>query len=67
LPFVIFEKGANNIAPNIAIKFPESELIKVENHLTFNFRFKQDLLLQKGIGRKQYRLKDKKELGIHCG
>ncbi|MEG4986918.1 dynamin family protein [Microcoleus sp. BR0-C5] len=34
-----FENKANDIAPDIAIKFPESELIKVESHLTFNFRF----------------------------
>jgi GTPase Era involved in 16S rRNA processing len=35
-----FEKGANSRAPDIAIKFPESELIKVESNLKFNFRFK---------------------------
>nr|MBA3921128.1 GTPase [Nostocaceae cyanobacterium] len=33
------EKETNDIAPTIAIKFPESELIKVNSHLTFNFRF----------------------------
>ena len=33
------EKGANNISPNIAIKFPESQLIKVDSQLTFNFSF----------------------------
>ncbi|MEG4351149.1 dynamin family protein [Microcoleus sp. LAD1_D3] len=42
------EKGANDKAPNIAIKFPESELIKVESHLTFNFRFKAGFAITKG-------------------
>jgi hypothetical protein len=43
-----FENEANDIAPNIAIKFPESELIKVESHLTFNFRFKAGFAITKG-------------------
>ncbi|MCC3410608.1 MULTISPECIES: dynamin family protein [unclassified Microcoleus] len=43
-----FENEANDIAPNIAIKFPESELIKVESHLTFNFRFQAGFPITKG-------------------
>jgi GTPase Era involved in 16S rRNA processing len=43
-----FENGANDRAPNIAMKFPESELIKVESHLTFNFRFKAGFAITKG-------------------
>ncbi len=43
-----FENKANDIAPNIAIKFPESELIKVESHLTFNFRFQAGFAITKG-------------------
>lgn len=43
-----FENEANDIAPNIAIKFPESELIKVESNLTFNFRFKAGFAITKG-------------------
>jgi GTPase Era involved in 16S rRNA processing len=42
------ENGANDRAPNIAIKFPESELIKVEGHLTFNFRFQAGFAITKG-------------------
>ena len=43
-----FENQANDRAPNIAMKFPESELIKVESHLTFNFRFKAGFPITKG-------------------
>lgn len=43
-----FENQANDRAPNIAMKFPESELIKVESHLTFNFRFKAGFAITKG-------------------
>ncbi|BAY61922.1 hypothetical protein NIES22_19890 [Calothrix brevissima NIES-22] len=42
------ETGANNIAPNIAIKFPESQLSKVENQPTFNFRFQAGFPINKG-------------------
>jgi len=43
-----FENGSNNIAPDIAIKFPESELIKVESNLKFNFRFKAGFAITQG-------------------
>ncbi|MEG4853931.1 dynamin family protein [Microcoleus sp. B5-D4] len=33
------EKGANNIAPNIIIRFPESQLNQVNNQLLFKFNF----------------------------
>jgi predicted GTPase len=42
------EKGANDISPNIAIKFPESQLIKVNSELTFNFRFEAGFPINKG-------------------
>ncbi len=42
------EKGANDIAPNIAIIFPESQLIKVDNQLTFNFQFEAGFPIKKG-------------------
>jgi predicted GTPase len=42
------EKGANNISPNIAIKFPESKLSKVDSQLTFNFRFEAGFPINKG-------------------
>ncbi|MFN7203731.1 MAG: dynamin family protein [Aphanizomenon sp.] len=42
------EKGANDIAPNIAIKFPESQLIKVDSQLTFNFRFEAGFPINQG-------------------
>ncbi|MDZ8104973.1 MAG: dynamin family protein [Nostoc sp. DedQUE12a] len=34
------EKGANSIAPNISIKFPESQLVKIDYNLTFHVCFK---------------------------
>lgn len=43
-----FENEANDFAPNIAIKFPESELIKVESNLKFNFRFKAGFAITQG-------------------
>ncbi|MCC3441094.1 MAG: dynamin family protein [Microcoleus sp. PH2017_03_ELD_O_A] len=43
-----FENGANSRAPDIAIKFPESELIKVESNLKFNFRFKAGFAITQG-------------------
>jgi predicted GTPase len=42
------EQGANDIAPNIAIIFPESQLIKVDNQLTFNFRFEAGFAIKEG-------------------
>ena len=43
-----FENEANDIAPDIAMKFPESELIKVESNLKFNFRFKAGFAITQG-------------------
>jgi predicted GTPase len=42
------EEGANDIAPNIAIKFPESKFSKVDSQLTFNFRFEAGFPINKG-------------------
>jgi hypothetical protein len=42
------QKGANNIAPNIAIKLPESELSKVNKSLTFSFHFQAGFAITKG-------------------
>ena len=42
------QKGANNIAPNIAIKFPESELSHVNKSLTFSFRFQAGFAISQG-------------------
>ena len=42
------ENGANDRAPDIAIKFPESELIKVESNLKFNFQFKAGFAITQG-------------------
>ena len=42
------QKGANNIAPNIAIKFPESELSQVNKSLTFSFHFQAGFAITQG-------------------
>ncbi|QHG14656.1 dynamin family protein [Nostoc sp. ATCC 53789] len=42
------EKGTNDIAPNIAIRFPDSQLIRVDNKLTFNLRFKAGFAITSG-------------------
>jgi hypothetical protein len=42
------EKEANDKAPNIAIKFPESTLNRVERKLTFSFQFKAGFAVTKG-------------------
>ena len=54
------EKGANDIAPNIAIKFPESQLIKVDSQLTFNFRFEAGFPINKGTWEEALQVEKKK-------
>ena len=54
------EKGANDISPNIAIKFPESQLIKVDSELTFNFRFEAGFPINKGTWKEAIQVEKKK-------
>jgi predicted GTPase len=54
------EKGANDIAPNIAIKFPESQLIKVDTQLTFNFRFEAGFAINQGTWQEAVQIKKEK-------
>ena len=42
------EKGSNDIAPNIAIKFPEYQISKVAKNLEFNVKFQAGFLVTKG-------------------
>ena len=43
------EKGSNDIAPNIAIKFPpKSEMAKITKELKFNFKFQAGFPVTKG-------------------
>lgn len=42
------EQEANNIAPDIGIKLPNSELIQVDSNLTFNFRFQAGFAVTEG-------------------
>ena len=43
-----FEKGANNIAPNLSIKLPESQLSNVDSQPKFNFRFEAGFTITQG-------------------
>jgi len=54
------EKGANNIAPNIAIKFPESELSQVNKPLTFGFSFQAGFAITEGTWQEEVQVERKK-------
>ncbi|HCQ22284.1 MAG: GTPase [Aphanizomenon flos-aquae LD13] len=54
------EKGANDKAPNIAIKFPESQLIIKASQLTFNFRFEAGFPINKGTWQEAVQVEKKK-------
>lgn len=55
------EKQANDITSqsNIAIKFPDSELIKVDSHLTFNFQFQAGFPITKGTWEEEIKVEKK--------
>jgi hypothetical protein len=42
------ETGSNNVAPDIVIKFPESQLSKVDRQLKFNFKFQSGFAVTEG-------------------
>ena len=42
------EEGANNIAPNMKIRFPESQLIKIEKQPTFTISFEAGFAVTEG-------------------
>ncbi|WP_339459228.1 dynamin family protein [Nodularia spumigena] len=54
------EKGANNKAPNISIKFPESELNQVKTQLKFSFQFKAGFPITKGTWQEEIQVSRKK-------
>ncbi|WP_218651490.1 GTPase [Nostoc sp. C057] len=47
------EKGTNNIAPNVAIKFPDSKLIKIDRKPKFNLSFKAGFAITPGTWEEQ--------------
>lgn len=47
------QKGANKIAPNIAIKFSESELTKINRNLDFKFRFESGFAITPGTWKEE--------------
>jgi GTPase Era involved in 16S rRNA processing/DNA-binding transcriptional regulator YhcF (GntR family) len=50
------ETGANNIAPNIAIKFPESQLIKIDSKPKFSVRFKAGFAITAGTWKEEVKV-----------
>ena len=42
------EKGSNDIAPNVAVKFPESQLSKVDGQPKFNLKFQAGFAVTQG-------------------
>lgn len=47
------ENRANEIAPDILIKFPESQLNKVDGQLSFNFHFQAGFAISEGTWQKE--------------
>ncbi|MEG5019556.1 MULTISPECIES: hypothetical protein [unclassified Microcoleus] len=58
--YCYFENKANDRAPDIAIKFPESELIKVESNLKFNFQFQAGFAITKGTWKEAVQVEKQK-------
>jgi len=54
------ETGVNDIAPNIAIRFPESELSKVESQPMFNFNFQAGFPVIEGSWLEEIQVKTEK-------
>jgi predicted GTPase len=54
------EKRSNDISPNIAIKFPESQLTKVNSELTFNFRFEAGFPINQGTWQEPVQVEKKR-------
>jgi GTPase Era involved in 16S rRNA processing len=50
------EKGTNDIAPNIAVKFPDSKLIKVDNKPKFNLSFEAGFAITSGTWEEEIRV-----------
>ena len=49
------EKGANNNAPNIVIRFPESQLLQVKKELSFKLSFKSGFSITEGTWEEETR------------
>lgn len=49
------EKGANNIAPNMVIKLPESQLNQVRSELSFNLSFESGFIVTEGTWEEETR------------
>ena len=50
------EKGANNNAPNIIIRFPDSQLIRVEKELSFSLSFESGFSITEGNWEEESRI-----------
>lgn len=56
------EKGANGIAPNIAIRFPESQLVKIDSKPQFNVRFKAGFAITQGTWKEEIKVAREKRI-----
>lgn len=56
------EKGANDIAPNIAIKFPESQLVKIDSQPKPNFHFQAGFAISTGSWEEQIQVAKEKRV-----
>jgi predicted GTPase len=56
------EEGSNNIAPNIAIKFPESELNKVSSQPEFHLKFQAGFAVTQGTWQERVQIEEQKRV-----
>jgi GTPase Era involved in 16S rRNA processing len=56
------ERGVNDIAPNMAIKFPNSQLTQVNNNLTFSFHFRTEFAITQGTWQEEIKVERRKRV-----
>jgi GTPase Era involved in 16S rRNA processing len=54
------EESANNLAPDIGIKLPNSEMIKVDSNLTFDFSFEAGFPITEGTWEEEIKVEKRK-------
>jgi len=56
------EKGSNDIAPNLSIKLPESQLSRINSQPTFKFRFESGFAITEGKWKEEIQVKVEKRV-----
>lgn len=59
------EKGSNDIAPNIVVKFPESQLSQVKSSLTFDLNFESGFAITSGTWKEEIKYITEKRVWYH--